>query len=304
MKKLRHIFHVSFFVTLILLTACNQIDIVHDLQERDANEILVILNQHDIHAEKEKSEKNQEVTWIVKVESSDEQLARSVLVANNLPRVRLGGLKGICQDAGMILTPKTEKCRELLAAKEEIINLIESVACVMSADVVLNIPDKEEFPDENTIILHPTATASVKYLKDCMADTKLNEERVQDIVASAVSGLDPRDVAVVISYLDSGLPAANRNVSADDKPVEKCPDAAVATADGQPVALSQVAGLTMDAESAQKFKMITLAFLVLFLLIVAAFVFVLFKMAKIRRAAGSKALVKAELGEGEKPKES
>lgn len=293
MKKL---FQILVMMSCVLLVSCNEVDIVHDLQERDANEILVVLNRHNIHALKEKSEKNQEVTWIVKVAGTDEQLARSVLVANNLPRVRLGGLQGICQDAGMILTPKTEKCRELLAYKGEIINLLESVACVVSADVVLNVPEKPDFPDEKTVILHPTATASVKYLKDCTAGTKLSEQRVQDIVSNTVSGLDPRDVTVVISYLDAGLPSVNLPDSTT--PVTKdCPEVAQ-TSDGQSAELVSVAGLEMEAQSAQKFKVVAVAFLFLFLLIAAAFVYVLLKMSKGRNEVSeSRALAKPESGE-------
>lgn len=287
MKKLSQIFILVF---CFFALACNEVDIVHDLQERDANEILVVLNQHAIKATKERSEKNQEVTWIIKVAAADEQLSRAVLGANNLPRVRLGGLMGICQDAGMILTPKTEKCRELLAYKGEIINLLESVACVVSADVVLNIPEKLDFPDEKTVQLHPTATASVKYLKDCTAGTKLSDQRVQDIVANAVSGLDPRDVAVVISYLDSGLPPVKGSETEKD-----CPEVAVTSPDGQSLSLVKVAGLAMDASSAQKFKVVAVAFLFLFLLIAAAFIYVLLKMSKGRKApAATQALAKSE----------
>ena len=287
MKKLSQIF---ILLCCLFTLSCKEIDIVHDLQERDANEILVVLNQHSIKAIKERSEKNQEVTWIIKVDAESEQLARAVLNANNLPRVRLGGLMGICQDAGMILTPKTEKCRELLAYKGEIINLLESVACVVSADVVLNIPEKVDFPDEKTVQLHPTATASVKYLKDCTSGTKLSDQRVQDIVANAVSGLDPRDVAVVISYLDSGLPKpkGTEDVTKD------CPEV-VASPEGTPANLVTVAGLSMDESSAQKFKVVTVAFLFLFLLIAAAFIYVLLKMSKVRKVAtGSQALAKPD----------
>lgn len=271
----------------VFLVSCNEVDIVHDLQERDANEILVVLNKHSIQAVKEKNEKNQEVTWVIKVQSADEQLARSVLVANNLPRVRLGGLMGICQDAGMILTPKTEKCRELLAYKGEIVNLLESVACVVSADVVLNIPDKPDFPDEKTVVLHPTATASVKYLKDCTSGTKLSEQSVQDIVANAVSGLDPRDVTVVISYLDAGLPAVGTVGNPDENQGQekKCPElVAGASSSDSSVALEKVAGLSMDGESAKKFKLVSATFLVLFLLISASLIYVLLKMAKSRQS--------------------
>lgn len=283
-----------FSMVALLFVACGQqTAIVHDLAERDANEILVVLNRHNVTAQKEAVEKNQEVKWTVKVSPDAEQVARSILVANNLPRVRLGGLKGLCQDAGLILTERTEKCREILGYKEEIINLLESIACVVSADVVLNIPDKEEFPDENSIPERPTATASVKFLKNCQAGSQLTEDRVQDVVASMVGGMDPRDVSVVLSFLDAGLPSTGEEsqgaeTSGEEAPTKAdCPEVAVAATDGgECPALVSVAGLSMDEDSAGKFKIISAVFLVLFLLIAAAFIYVLLRLSKVRKADG------------------
>lgn len=285
MRKKRHIWFALFLCTTMM--SCNEIDLVQGLQERDANEILVVLDQHNIQATKEKVEQNQEVTWVIKVDNGQEQLARSVLVANNLPRVRLGGLKGICQEAGMILTRKTEKCRELLAVKEEVINLLESVACVVSADVVLNIPEKEEFPIKDSVPAHPTATATVKYLKNCASGVLLSEQRVQDIVANAVSNLDPRDVTVVISYLDAGfpmLPVASDAVAAGETKVD-CPAPATQNMGegGAAPVLVSIAGFSMDEGSSQKFKMVSLIFLVLFLLVTSALILMLFRLSRVRK---------------------
>lgn len=287
-------------VLVCFLTACDEeVLIVQGLQkERDANEILVVLSTYQIKARKEAVDRNQETSWSIKVGPDDEEKARSVLVANSLPRVRLGGLKGICQEAGMIRSPKTEKCRELLGIKEEIINLLESIACVVSADVVLNIPEKEEFAVEDTPQPLPSATASVKYLKDCQTGKLLSEEQVQDIVANSVSGLDPRDVKVIISYMNTGLPRIASQMGDDYSTSQTtpttpdCPEVVVKGDDGESVALTNVAGLNMDQDSASKFKVIALVFLILFLLITAAFIFVLLRISKIRKegVAPTKAL--------------
>ena len=271
---------VLFVVTL---TACEEVAVVHELGERDANEILVMLHKSQIKATKEAVEKNQEVTWTIKVKPEFEQDARAVLVANNLPRVRLGGLKGICQDAGLILTPKTEKCRELLAYKEEVINLLETIECVISADVVLNIPEKIEFADEDTPQPRPTSTVAVRYRKDCVSGSQLTEGRIQEAVSNSISGLDPRDVSVLLSYVDTGLNLVSTAPGADGKvpePVD-CPEVAETSSEDM-VAL---AGLEMTEESAKKFKMIAIGFLLLFLLLSAAFLFVLLRMSKVRKAA-------------------
>jgi type III secretion system YscJ/HrcJ family lipoprotein len=283
---MRQLVHIFLFVILIPLVACKEVAVVHDLIERDANEIYVLLAQNDIKSSKEKVEKNQEVSWTINVTDTDEIQARSILVANNLPRVRHGGLEGICKDAGLILTPKTEKCREILAYKGEIINSLESIPGVVSADIVLNIPDKDEFPDPNTPTPRPTASVTVQYnLADPQVTTTLTDGKIQEFVANSVSGLDARDVAVIITYMQKR----------DTKTVVPTPDTPPAQTDGTeptvasviPTDLTEVVGLSMDADSAKKFKVITVVFLILFLFMAVAFIFVLLRMARLRKQAAN-----------------
>lgn len=285
---------VLFLFLLLTLTACRDIAIVHELEERDANGILVVLSKHGIAAKKEKIEKNQEVKWSVTVSAANEIPAQNILLANNLPKIRHGGLSGICKDAGLILTPKTEKCREILAYKGEIINSLESIPGVVSADVVLNIPDKEEFADPNAPVPHPTASVTIEYLKEANKQTPLTETKVQEFVSNSVSGLDSRDVAVIISYLESGVPLEDKDGKTTDGLV---PDTSVAentvastsvgvvaeTEDGEVVELTAVGGLKMDEDSAQKFKLVAVLFLLLFLCLTGAFIFVLLKMAQLKK---------------------
>ena len=153
-------FLVSVCLILLFTTACQQQPIVHDLSERDANEILVLLARNNIPSEKVKEVRNQEIYWQVRVGKGDMVTAQNILVANQLPRVRQGGLEGICKNAGMIVTKETEKCRMLLGFKGEIINSLESIPGVSFADVVLNIPDKQEFPDPNLPQPRPTAAVT------------------------------------------------------------------------------------------------------------------------------------------------
>lgn len=316
MKTLLQLAFLAAFA--LTLSSCKDISIVHQLDERDANEILVVLARHDIMAKKEHVEKNQEVKWTVTVKPADEMNARQVLVANNLPKVRLGGLEGICKDAGLILTPKTEKCREILAYKGEIINSLESIPGVVSADVVLNIPDKEEFPDENAPTPRPTAAVTVQYLKDGQTGSLLTEGQVQQFVSNSVNGLDPRDVAVIISYLDSGIPIGmdkgGQTTHGMDGKMLSTSDTSTATADAKAAAvaadiapttpegdsseiadLSTVGGLKMDAASAKKFKVVAVLFLVLFLLLTVSFIFVLLRLSRVKKQVA----VSATLEEGD-----
>ncbi|MBU0505190.1 MAG: hypothetical protein ABII18_10650 [bacterium] len=290
-------------ITLILmvgflmnLTACKDVALVHDLNERDANEIIVLLARNNIPANKEKEVRNQEVFWYIEVSPNDEMQARSILVAHRLPRVRQGGLEGICKDAGLILTPKTERCRELLAYKGEIINSLESIPGVVHADVVLNIPEKDDFPDENVPQPRPTASVTVQYLKDANVQTRLTEAKVQEFVANTITDLDSRDVSVVISYLaqtlhsqiaiqqqqqgqnqTGQLPTSNLSTPVNDKTSDD-PDN-----NENDDNLVSIGGIKMDASSAKKFKLISGLFLGVLLLLAFAFIFALIKMSRLRR---------------------
>lgn len=285
---MRQALHIFFFVILMTLVACQEVAVVHDLNERDANEIYVLLAQNDIKSSKEKFEKNQAVSWTINVADTDEIQARSILVANNLPRVRHGGLEGICKDAGLILTPKTEKCREILAYKGEIINSLESIPGVVSADIVLNIPDKDEFPDPNTPTPRPTASVTVQYnLADPHVTTTLTEGKVQEFVANSVSGLDARDVAVIVTYMQK--PVGKTVVTPDGPtlPIQNDGTEPTVASSTGPTDLTEVVGLNMDADSAKKFKVITVVFLILFLFMAVAFIFVLLRMARLRKQAAN-----------------
>lgn len=292
----------KFFLGMVFLflVSCDETAIVHDLNERDSNEIIVLLSRNDIAATKVKEERNQEVFWSIVVAPDDEMRARSILVANNLPKVRQGGLQGICENTSMIVTEETEKCRKLLAYKGEIINSLESIPGVVSADVVLNLPDREEFPDENTPVARPTAAVTIKYLTDANVKTQLSEVKVQEFVANSITGMDSRDVAVIISYLEQKLDPINQETDGDQKQADAIAktddsmnsDSVVLAGDGGEVLVS-VGGIMMDERSAQKFKIIAAVFLVLLLLLAFAFIFALFRMSKLRKQGS----VPAELRE-------
>ncbi len=275
-------FLVSVCLILLFTTACQQQPIVHDLSERDANEILVLLARNNIPSEKVKEVRNQEIYWQVRVGKGDMVTAQNILVANQLPRVRQGGLEGICKNAGMIVTKETEKCRMLLGFKGEIINSLESIPGVSFADVVLNIPDKEEFPDPNLPQPRPTAAVTVRYLKDANDNqTQLTENKVQEFVANSISGMDPRDVSVIISYVSQSNPRQTLNPE-QDNPQEV--NGTQPPEDGGEVsALVRVGGIEMSEGSASKFKAVAVLFLLLLLALAGAFIFTLLKMSQMRK---------------------
>ena len=155
----------------------------HGLSEEDANEILVVLQEEGIQAQKEKE-----------VQFDDLPLARSLLVAKNLPRQKELGLGGVYKEKGLIPTSDEQKARFLLALKGEIINSLEKLPEVIDADIVLNVPIKEEFNRGEK--KRPTASVVIKAMLPPNTQSSLSEMKIQEFVANSVEELAPRDVTV------------------------------------------------------------------------------------------------------------
>ncbi|MFO1518548.1 MAG: hypothetical protein U1F57_02615 [bacterium] len=245
---------------------CAQLPIYHDLTENDANEILVALQDRGIEAQKIREEKSQNVSWSIQVSKKDAAAARKVLVENNLPHKKQLGFSGICKEKGLIPTPEEEKCRKVLALKGEIINSLERIPGVIDTDVVLNIPDVSEFASESQPAKKPTASAVIRVRKN-PEGMDLTEPKIQRFISNAVENLDPRDVSVVITYVQP--------------PEEMAKQHAVAAPTAKN--LVSVAGLKMDATSKDNFKIYALVVLVLLLSVSVGLVFSLLKMTKLRR---------------------
>ena len=280
--------------------ACKDVPVQHGLSELDANEIMVLFNRNGIKAQKESEEKNQLVTWNIVVKPSNADQARELLVENQLPRKISLGLDGVCKDEGLIPTPKREKCRELLAYKGELINSLERISGIVDADVVLTIPDKEEFLRDGETASRPTASVVLKSKMNADGTFPLRDEQVQRFVANAVPGLDPRDVAVILTPVSSWeVTTFSQTLGAASKAppvtVEGTGKQAMEKSGRQTDTVSDMAqtspraayttifGIDMRPSSVRHFKRISLIAMVLFLLVSALLVAVLYLQIRNRR---------------------
>lgn len=276
MRDLKRYFSLAGLALVLVLTACGQENLYQDLSERDANEILVVLYQSGIDARKVRIEGTQDVTYTIQVPKNEIKDARRILVANNLPKRKELGFSGICKEKGLIPTPEEEKCRKLLALKGEIINSLEQVPGVINADVVLNIPEVDEFSTGEGAKKKPTASAVVRVNKDQVTGYEIREVNLQRFISNAVENLDPRDVTVIISYVESPVKVLAKGPQAAATPG---PESAVSN----PGALSTIAGLTLHQESLQRFKIYAVVFLVILIGVSAALILNVIKLTKMRQ---------------------
>jgi type III secretion protein J len=199
MIRLKLLFVTGF---VILLSGCVTHELQTGLSERDAQEIVVLLNENgiDASATKTASEKKGEEKWGVQVRGGDQNLALAwrVLEENGLPRQKDKGLEDVFANSGMIPTATEEKARLLLGTSGEISRTLKSVDGVVDAHVLVVIPDSSPLLDK-TDRVPPTASVLIKYRG---STAPLSDEDVKKLVARAVEGLQPENVAVVYKKIE------------------------------------------------------------------------------------------------------
>jgi len=289
MKHLRIGSFLGIFLLLIAFSGCKKVDLHHNLQEIEVDEIMVILHQNGIEAKKVKEVAGQEVSWTVSVAEKDLPRARQILVSNNLPRRRELGLSGVYKEKGLIPTPDEQKARFLLALKGEIINSLQMIPGVVDADIVLNVPSESEFSELDPVKKRPTASVVVRTRNDEYVAQTVTEGKVQRFVANSVPNLDPNDVAVIVTRSDTGSPAiASQTTPAPGGPsppglmippsqMEEGELSSLLPATGEMV---ELAGVRLDPESVGRFKGYMIGLL---LLLVGVSLFLLFNIVRLNR---------------------
>jgi type III secretion protein J len=168
--------------------------IQHNLDERDANEIVSVLVARGFKADKV-SEKGKKPTWAVEVGSEEATAALGVLTELKLPRAQRLKTQTIAQGTSLIETPAVEKLRQLEAQEGDLEEALESMDGVVSAAVEIVVPpparpSQVSTPSKASVLLRAHAS-SIEHLQRDRAELRA-------LVAASVDGLKADEVIVVI----------------------------------------------------------------------------------------------------------
>jgi type III secretion protein J len=181
---------------LALLPGCAGEPLLHDLREREANEVLVALDEGGVAAEKGREE-GAGGDWSVRVAAGDVARAHRLLAARELPRTRPPGLGEVFGKAGVVPSPVEEHARWLHALAGELSASIQAIDGVVEARVHLGLPADDPLRPG----ARPAGRAAVlvKCRPSACAPLRALEGGLRSLVAGAAVGLAPEAVAVVIA---------------------------------------------------------------------------------------------------------
>ncbi len=178
---------------MVALGGC-QATLQTGLPEAQANDVLIALDGRGIHATKESEPGGGEgASFAVRVAPDDVAAALAVLRQEDLPRAPDPGMHDVFGAGSLVPTATEERARLASALGGELSRSLEAVEGVLDARVHVALPDVDTLRLEGPV---PRPRASV-LLRHRGPASPLSPGDVRQLVAGAVQGMEPADVAVV-----------------------------------------------------------------------------------------------------------
>lgn len=250
----------------LLASACS-VNLQHDLNEDDANDIYVLLQKKSIDATKIKEGEGKEARYVISVPKADVATAAQLLREHSLPRPKSDGLAIFKMTKGMIPTQTEERAMFIEALGGEVSNALNRVPGVLEAKTIVMIPEVNDLtqPEKKPM---PSASVLIKYMPQ-EGKAPVAVEDVQSFVANAVPELKKENVKVLMT------------------------EAKFVTEVSEEPRLQRVMGVNVDKASAGTFKSIIGIFALLFIAMAGLTAFMV-----VRKPSGGRPPPRAKTQEG------
>lgn len=194
---------ISQILFLLFLVSCagNQ-SIVNNVDEREANEIVVFLASKGISAQKVAATAAAGATgpsdlYNISVGREQTTEAMSLLNRYGLPRKQGTNLLTLFAKGGFMTSDREETIRYQAGLAEELKNTIRKIDGVLDADVQISFPPTEATPTPGAPPPKTTAAVYIKH-QGIMEDPNSHMEvKIKRLLAGSVNGLNFDDVAVI-----------------------------------------------------------------------------------------------------------
>lgn len=183
-------------VSLLLLAACADEEILHGLDETQANRVVVALGDAGVQGRAQRQE-GDGAGFTVAVASADSGRARRVLAERELPRQRPPGFAEVFAKGSLVPTSVEERALYHHALAGELARSLETLDGVVEARVHLALPAPDPLRPETA--RPPRGAVLVKVRPEARARVEALESGIRSLVAGAAEGLDPASVSVVLA---------------------------------------------------------------------------------------------------------
>jgi type III secretion protein J len=195
---------MALLACFLLLTGCRT-ELLSDLDQRQANEVIATLARGGIPAERRAEEKGR---FTVTVEKSVFPDAVRILDDNGLPRHEFASLGQVFKKEGLIASPVQERAQMIFALSQELSQTISDIDGVITARVHLVLPENDPLrqqlvPSSASVFVRHRATAPINELVPQM----------KQLVAYGVAGLAYDKVSVILVPVEVAQQAASADAA-------------------------------------------------------------------------------------------
>ena len=192
---------------LVLLAACSQQELYGQLNERQANEMVAVLRNAGLAADKAPARDGK--SYAVSTSAHDFSRAVEVLHAGGFPRDSFDTLGQVFKKEGFVSSPTEERARFTHALSQELSNTLSGIDGVVQARVHVSVPERNPLADKPT-----PATAAVFIKHRPGVDLSQEVGKIKALVVNAMEGLPYDNVTVALFPAEPIPPAAPRSALA------------------------------------------------------------------------------------------
>jgi type III secretion protein J len=244
---------------MLMLVGCGKVDLLSNLPEEEANEIVSLMQQHHVSVVKKPG---LELAWTIVLKNSDDFFkAEKKLKTNGYPRVQYNTIGQVFQKSGLVASPLEEKARFMYALSESVASTLNKIPGVLTSRVHIVLPENDPYSDADT---EASAAIFLTYKAGSSLDESVRE--IKYLVANSVQGLDYDRVSIAL------FPVVTEDTTTDDSNFD---------------ANVSVLGLRMASDAATKFLTIVIGLGILLLCSIGAAAFFFFESRKRKKATAT-----------------
>ena len=262
---IRHLYRVLSLSVFALLASCasNQ-SIVSNIDEREANEIVVYLASKGIEAQKVQAVATAiggaatSAEYSIAVSADQAVEAMAVLNRAGLPRMQGTNLLTLFAKSGLMSSDRQDTILYQAGLAEELKNTIRKIDGVLDADVQISFPSESATALPGAPAPKITAAVYVKHQGILEDPNSHLEVKIKRLMAGSVNGLDYDNVSVI----------SDRSRFAD---ITLTPEGEMIGPKAMQQTYVSIWGLVMTKSSLGQFRFIFFTFILLLLIVCSAF---------------------------------
>lgn len=193
---------IFLLLVVVVVSGCTT-ELYHGLDERSANEMVMVLDRSGIEADKTVDPIDAS-RWAVTVPRGVRVEAWEILARRGLPRPEVQGFDAFYPRDSLVPTADEERIILQYSTSQELRRAILAIDSVVDAHVNLVLPEKPRVRLSNATVVPPRASVLVRFRDREDGEAPVTAEAVKTLVAGGVEGLQPEAVEVLLTRADLG----------------------------------------------------------------------------------------------------